>query len=426
MSEQTGKHLNKLNRDIEDSESEEEKRKERKPMRGSDINAGMKNPKMIKIPPADIEVIDPRLMNIYDDPEVYKNTKESSCFINCYNCCGEIPKALCVCCAPCGCGPLKKIYQGYMGLKMRHGKIVEKLPPGLHAINSCTDFVFMVDMRQQTVTVGHVYTTKDYLNVLIKAFGVWKTTHPEIFLFKVANPTDLMSEILKGVICTLAATRTLKQLMKSRDDLEVEALEVMNDQAKHLGFIFTNIEFNEITLGGEIMSAVSAMALAKQESQAKLIFAKGERNSATLFKQAADQITNNPISLQLQYLEIMKEISKETRSTLIMPDTCVGDWHNLKYSNERHRGGGSGSSRERLGAFASEAKLNSDDEYQKVRVKEKVKDKKDKKKKDKKKKKHRRSSKRLKSRAALSNESFGVKSEEEDENLDGIDMLGRL
>lgn len=397
--EEKNSELAKLNREIEDSESEEDMKKGKKPLANQDISYGMNYPSTPDIPPADIDVVDPRLLEDYKDTKIFKTTKESTCFMKCYDCCGEIPKYCCLCCAPCGCGPLKKVYQGFIGLKMRHGKIIEKLPPGLHAINSCTDNILMVDLRQQTVTVSHVYTTKDNLEVMIKAFGVWRITHPEIYLFKSNSPRAILVDAMKGVICTMACTRTLKQLMKSRDDLEEDALANINSIAMHLGIQFMNIEFNEMNLGPRIMGAVSEMAKAKKEAQAKLIFAKGELNSASRFKEAADMVTNNPISLQLQYMEVMKEISKETRSTLIMPDTCIGDWSKIKPSN---KGSDSGESRGERGAYANAANVER---------------KRDRKKRDRKK----------RNRKRLKEEEFGNdKESEDDEDIDGIEMLNRL
>ena len=48
-----------------------------------------------------------------------------------------------------------------------------------------------------------------------------------------------------------------------------------------------------------------------------------------LFKEAADQITKNPISLQLQWMETIKDISKSTMSTMILPNTCIGTWADI-------------------------------------------------------------------------------------------------
>ena len=99
----------------------------------------------------DLEIIDRRLENDYTDKEIYSGFKEAGCFKKCYVCCGNIPKKICCICAPCGCGPVKTISQGEIGLLIRFGRVFKKLPPGLHTVNSCTDKLVIVDMRLNSI-----------------------------------------------------------------------------------------------------------------------------------------------------------------------------------------------------------------------------------------------------------------------------------
>ena len=303
-------------------------------LRGNEEAQGMIQHPMATptLPRLELDVIDPRITLEYQNPEIYEQNGESSTFKSCHSLCGTIPATVCVCCAPCGLGPLKKIYQGNVGLRIRHGKVVEKLPPGLHTVNKCSDTIVGVDLRQKTMTVRHSYITKDNLTIHVKAFGIWRVTHPEMYAFRVANYGLLVGSALRGVICSLSTGHRLEEIMSQRKHLEAKCLNLINSKAVDLGIIFSSIELNEISLGADIQNAVSALALAKSQSKAKLIVAKGEIDSALMYKQSADQISGNPISLQLQYLEVMKEIAKETPSTLILPDTCIGNWNNLNTS----------------------------------------------------------------------------------------------
>jgi Tfp pilus assembly protein PilX len=74
--------------------------------------------------------------------------------------------------------------------------------------------------------------------------------------------------------------------------------------------------------------------LARRNAEAKLIEAEAEITSAKMYKEAADQVSRNPISLQLQWLETMKDISKSTKSTLVLPDTCIGSWKQIIASGD--------------------------------------------------------------------------------------------
>lgn len=300
---------------------------------------GMTSPKMLKIDknsgryndiiPHDIDVIDSRLKSDYKDKEIYSEIKEAGCFKGYYVGCGKCPQKCCVVCAPCGCGPVKTISQGEIGILIRFGKVFGKLPPGLHAINGCTDKLLVLDMRLNTIKSMQIFTTKDNLTVRLSSFGTWRITHPEVFLFKVDDINLLMNQMIAGVFCTQASKNTLDELMLKREAIEDESLDIINFKCKDFGFFFENIEFNEITLPNDILQAVSASALARRNAEAKLIEAQAEIDSAMMYKQAADQVSQNPISLQLQWLETMKDIAKNTLSTLVLPDTCIGSWKSI-------------------------------------------------------------------------------------------------
>jgi erythrocyte band 7 integral membrane protein len=145
-----------------------------------------------RIPKSDIDVIDPRLEEDYSKKEIYSEFGEANCMKSCYVCTGTCCRNMCVVCAACGCGPVKIINQGEIGLLIRFGRVLRKLPPGLHSINGCTDKVIVADMRLNTTKNTQTSTTKDNLTVQISIFGTWRITHPEVFFYKVSRPNYLM------------------------------------------------------------------------------------------------------------------------------------------------------------------------------------------------------------------------------------------
>ena len=173
-----------------------------------------------KYPPNDLDIIDPRLEKEYTNKEIYKEQGEAGCFKGCYTSCGDCCATSCVVCSICGCGPVKTINQGEIGLIIRYGKVHKKLPPGLHTINSCIDQVVVVDMRLNQIKSSQLFTTKDNLTIKLSSFGTWRVTHPEIFWFTLQSFNLLMVQLISGVLCTQASQKTLDQLMLERDSLE--------------------------------------------------------------------------------------------------------------------------------------------------------------------------------------------------------------
>jgi erythrocyte band 7 integral membrane protein len=65
--------------------------------------------------------------------------------------------------------------------------------------------------------------------------------------------------------------------------------------------------------------AMATEAEATREARAKLIAANGEENASKALKEAADIMSQNPISVQLRYLQTLTTIAAEQNSTIIFP-----------------------------------------------------------------------------------------------------------
>jgi regulator of protease activity HflC (stomatin/prohibitin superfamily) len=75
-----------------------------------------------------------------------------------------------------------------------------------------------------------------------------------------------------------------------------------------------------------------AMAIAaetQRQSDAKIIEAQGNLRSAKLFRQSADELSKNDLSIQLHYFDTLKMIAAERNSTIIVPDSILSSL-NLK------------------------------------------------------------------------------------------------
>jgi regulator of protease activity HflC (stomatin/prohibitin superfamily) len=64
---------------------------------------------------------------------------------------------------------------------------------------------------------------------------------------------------------------------------------------------------------------MARQAEAERERRAKVIAAEGEFQASERLKDAAQVLSENPMSLQLRFLQTMLEMSSERSSTIILP-----------------------------------------------------------------------------------------------------------
>src|SRR5947209_16141086 len=65
--------------------------------------------------------------------------------------------------------------------------------------------------------------------------------------------------------------------------------------------------------------AIARQAEAERERRAKIINAEGEAQAAAKLAEAADVIGQNPTTIQLRYLQTLREIGGNQNSTVIFP-----------------------------------------------------------------------------------------------------------
>jgi hypothetical protein len=65
--------------------------------------------------------------------------------------------------------------------------------------------------------------------------------------------------------------------------------------------------------------AIARQAEAERERRAKIINAEGEAQAAAKLSEAADVIGVNPVTIQLRYLQTLREIGGTQNSTIVFP-----------------------------------------------------------------------------------------------------------
>jgi regulator of protease activity HflC (stomatin/prohibitin superfamily) len=65
--------------------------------------------------------------------------------------------------------------------------------------------------------------------------------------------------------------------------------------------------------------AMARQAEAERERRAKITLAEAEYQAAQRLKEAADMLAQNPITIQLRFLQTVSELATEKTATLILP-----------------------------------------------------------------------------------------------------------
>jgi regulator of protease activity HflC (stomatin/prohibitin superfamily) len=95
--------------------------------------------------------------------------------------------------------------------------------------------------------------------------------------------------------------------------------EIIDRQTEPWGVKVSVVEVRDVVLPDGMKRAMAKQAEAERERRAKVVNAEGEFQAAERMVQAAAMIAEQPIALQLRFLQTMVEIASEHNTTTFVP-----------------------------------------------------------------------------------------------------------
>jgi regulator of protease activity HflC (stomatin/prohibitin superfamily) len=81
----------------------------------------------------------------------------------------------------------------------------------------------------------------------------------------------------------------------------------------------TAVEIKDVEIPDRMQHAIARQAEAERERRGKIIAAEGEFQAAARLNDAAEVISQNPVTIQLRYLQTLIEVSNNQSSTIVFP-----------------------------------------------------------------------------------------------------------
>jgi regulator of protease activity HflC (stomatin/prohibitin superfamily) len=142
---------------------------------------------------------------------------------------------------------------------------------------------------------------------------------PSKAVLAVENYLDATSQISQTTLRSVCGEVELDDLLSKRDDINRRVQSIIDRHTDPWGIKVSLVEIKDIDLPQEMRRAMARQAEAERERRAKIIQAEGEFQAAEKLTAAASIMSKEEMSLQLRYLETLKQISVENSSTILFP-----------------------------------------------------------------------------------------------------------
>jgi len=214
-----------------------------------------------------------------------------------------------------------KILREYeRGVIFRFGRLSGTKGPGIFLIIPFVDKMIKVDLRTVTMDVPpQDIITRDNVPVKVNAVIYFRVMDPAKSVIKIERYIVATSQIAQTTLRSILGQAELDDLLARRDKINQELQKIIDEQTDPWGIKVSTVEIKDVELPQSIQRAFARQAEAERERRAKIINAEGEFQASEKLSEAARVLSKYPVSVQLRFLQTLKEIATEQNSTIIFP-----------------------------------------------------------------------------------------------------------
>ncbi len=202
----------------------------------------------------------------------------------------------------------------------RLGRLVGSRGPGIVFIAPFIDKAVSVDLRILTLDVPvQEVITKDNVAIKVNAVVYFRVLEPSKSVVEVENYVIATSQLAQTTLRSVVGSVELDEVLSSREKINQELQKIIDDRTDPWGIKVSAVEVKELELPEGMKRAMARQAEAERERRAKIISAEGELQAASKLSEAARAMEVSPVTLQLRYLQTIREISGERNTTTFFP-----------------------------------------------------------------------------------------------------------
>lgn len=206
------------------------------------------------------------------------------------------------------------------GVIFRLGRMIGAKGPGLFLIIPFIDKMVKVSLRTVVHDVpAQDIITKDNVSVKVNAVVYFRVMDPTKAVVEVEDYFYATSQLAQTTLRSILGESELDELLSNREKINLDLQTILDKHTDPWGIKVSQVEIKHVDLPTEMQRAMAKQAEAERERRAKIINAEGEYQASAKLLEAGEILTKQPITLQLRYLQTLREVATENNSTIIFP-----------------------------------------------------------------------------------------------------------
>ncbi len=184
---------------------------------------------------------------------------------------------------------------------------------------------FTVDLRTVTSNITAEQTlTRDNVPVNVDTVIYWTVVNPQLAILKVTDYQLAVLGAAQTALRDIIGRSDLAHVLSDRAALDSSMTAVLDAQTEPWGVKVSSVQMRDIKIPDALQDAMSRVAQAARESQARILLGDSEMAIAQRFADAGRVYEKNPMAVHLRGMNMLYEVMKNGgTSTVIVPSSAV-------------------------------------------------------------------------------------------------------
>jgi len=192
--------------------------------------------------------------------------------------------------------------------------------PGLFILVPFVQQMVRMDLRTVVLDVpSQDVISRDNVSVKVNAVIYFRVVDPQKAVIEVENFMMATSQLAQTTLRSVLGKHDLDEMLGQREKLNIDIQQTLDAQTLSWGIKVANVEIKHVDINETMIRAIARQAEAERERRAKVIHADGEFQAAQKLLEAAQVLSQQPLAIQLRYLETLTVIAADKNSTIVFP-----------------------------------------------------------------------------------------------------------
>ena len=214
-----------------------------------------------------------------------------------------------------------RIAQEYeRGVIFRLGRYASLGGPGLYwLIPLGIERAVTIDIRTRTISAEQQETiTRDSVTVKLNAVLWYRVVDAAKSVISVANVQDAVYQLALTSLRNSIGQHDLDEVLQERDKINALLRQNIAGSTAAWGVEIERFEMKDVELPEAMQEVMAMQAQAIREKRARIIKAEAELEASQKLSEAAQQMANNPVAIELRRMQMVTEVGAENNTTTIL------------------------------------------------------------------------------------------------------------